>query len=162
MFTILYSTLVRPHLETAIQVWSPSLVGSKNKIEQVQRRATKLVKELRKKPYEERLQELNLMSTETRRRRGDMIMTYKMLNHKVDVNPASLKLTKERRTRGHCMKLEKTFSKLEIRKNYFYPRVVNDWNELGQEIVTSQSVDTFKRAYDHRKSNRRGCTTTSD
>lgn len=161
MFTILYSTLVRPHLETAIQVWSPSHIGQKNMIEQVQRRATKLVKELKNMKYDQRMEELSLMSTETRRRRGDMILMYKMLNNKLDIVPSSLRLKQDDRTRGHSLQLKKTHSRLDIRKNYFYNRVINEWNGLGQEIVKSPSVESFKRAYDQQLIMRGGCSTKS-
>jgi ribonucleases P/MRP protein subunit RPP40 len=161
VFKILYSTLVRPHLETSIQVWSPTLISSKYKLEQIQRRATKLVKEIKSKPYQDRLSELNLMSTETRRRRGDMILTYKMLHHKIVAHSSSLQLLMNSITRGHDMRLKKVSSRLEIRKNYFYNRIVKDWNDLRQETVHSSSVDSFKQAYDRQQSSRRGGRTTS-
>jgi Reverse transcriptase (RNA-dependent DNA polymerase)/Endonuclease-reverse transcriptase len=162
IFTILYSTLVRPHLETAIQVWSPTQLGGKRKLEQVQRRATKLVRELKNKSYDERLIELNLMTTETRRKRGDMIMTYKLLNHLVDTKDNSLHRNNDGRTRGHSLKLKVTSSRTDIRKNFFHKRVVKDWNDLRQETVSASSVESFKRAYDRQQNTRRGCRPTSD
>ena len=39
----LYKSLVRPHLEHALQFWSPNLRRDINKIEKTQRRATKMI-----------------------------------------------------------------------------------------------------------------------
>ena len=59
IFQILYSTLVRPNLEYAVQVWNPYQKGEKEKVEKIQKRATKMVKELKDNCYEERLHKLN-------------------------------------------------------------------------------------------------------
>ena len=77
MFLNLYTSLIRPLLEYCVQVWSPHLRKNVKLIEGVQRRATKLVPELREYPYEERLKMLKLTTLEDRRMRGDMIETYK-------------------------------------------------------------------------------------
>jgi hypothetical protein len=120
IFQILYSTLVRPHLEYAIQLWNPYQVGHKKKLEQVQRRATKMVGEVKKLKYEQRLLKLNLMSTETRRKRGDMIMTFKILKDKVKINKRILHISTEKRTRGNSLKLSKTNLNSDQRKYFFY------------------------------------------
>ena len=53
-FKIIYNTYVRPHLEYCEQAWSPYLQKDKTYLEKVQRRATKMVKGLKKLPYETR------------------------------------------------------------------------------------------------------------
>ena len=54
-------------------VAQPVFKKDKEKIERVQRRATKLVKGMENKAYSERLEELKLPSLEYRRKRADVI-----------------------------------------------------------------------------------------
>ena len=58
-FFILYKSNVRPILEYGISVWSPHLRKHDKEIEQIQRRATRLIKGFEHYNYPERLQELN-------------------------------------------------------------------------------------------------------
>ena len=72
-----YTSLVRPTLEYANAAWTPILRRDQILLENVQRRARKLIPELRDKDYEDRLRALKLPSLYCRRERGDMIEAYK-------------------------------------------------------------------------------------
>ena len=76
----LYKAIVRPHLEYCIQAWNPHLRKDVDMLEKIQRRATKLIPELRDLTYEERLKECGLTTLETRRLRADQIEVFKILN----------------------------------------------------------------------------------
>ena len=80
MIVPLYKAIVRPHLEYCIQAWSPYLRKDIDMLEQIQRRATKLIPELRDLRYEKRLKKCGLTTLETRRLRGDQIEVFKILN----------------------------------------------------------------------------------
>ena len=86
----LYKSLVRPHLDYAMQVWSPYMEKDKKIIEKVQARATKLILNLKDLPYEDRLNRLNLTTLEKRRQRGDLIQTYCIMNQIDKINPDSV------------------------------------------------------------------------
>ena len=94
------------------------------------RRATKSVRNIKHKSYEERLSTLNLMSTSDRQDRSDMILIHNILNHRVEMNARFMKMNRESRTRGHTMKLKINRSKIEIRRNFFTNRIKRmEWSK---------------------------------
>jgi len=54
----LYSALLRPHLESCIQLWNPQPREDMELLEQVQRRATKMIRGLKNLSCEVRLRQL--------------------------------------------------------------------------------------------------------
>ena len=109
--TLLYKTMVRPHLEYCNVVWGPHYKLDQQAIEKVQRRATKLVHPIKHLPYTERLEKLVLPSLMYRRRRGDMITTFNIVHQNVNlINDTFFKFNLSR-TRGHKFKLFKELLK---------------------------------------------------
>ena len=141
----LYKSLVRPNLEYCVQVWSPYLRQDVERLEKIQRRATKMIRGLGNLTYEERLWRCELTTLEQRRNRGDLIEAFKIVTGR-DKIPAQrlFEFAVDKRTRGHSYKMIKKSSGT-IMQRFFSARVVNNWNKLGEEIVTADSVKKFKK-----------------
>ncbi|KAK3101807.1 hypothetical protein FSP39_006504 [Pinctada imbricata] len=75
---LLFKSLVRPHLEYSNIVWSPYKKKDIDAIENVQRRATKMLPNMSELSYKDRLRKLKLPTLKFRRLRGDMIETFKI------------------------------------------------------------------------------------
>ncbi|MCG8032216.1 MAG: hypothetical protein JAZ03_08575 [Candidatus Thiodiazotropha taylori] len=144
MFLHLYKSLVRPHIEYASPVWSPHFKKDSIMIENVQRRATRLVRSLKGYSYSERLRKLGLPTLEYRRERADLIQVYKILNNIDILDKDKLFTVVQRATRGHSFKLYKRRSRLVSRANCFSNRVINAWNSLPETVVCAPSVNAFK------------------
>ena len=150
MLVQLIKTFIRPHLEYGQQASSPYLQKDVNKLEGVQRRATKLLKCIEDMSYEERLKHLDIYSIKDRLMRGDMILMYRIMKDDINIRKTDLFSLKEHsRTRGHHLKVHTgPPCKLDIRNKFFSQRVIEPWNTLPEYVVCSSTIDAFKHNYD--------------
>ena len=109
MFKSLYPSLVRSQMEHAVQAWSPHYRKDINKLEKVQRRATKIIPEIKNKPYCERLRILGLPLLEHRRIRGDLIEVFKIMHGLENIDRSQFFILNREvspyDTRGHPFKI---------------------------------------------------------
>ncbi len=132
-------------------MWSPSRRKDITSLENVQRRATKLVTGLKNLSYQERLKKLNLPTLTYRMITGEMIETYKTANGKYDSKVAPVldfNIREELVTRGHQYKSYKKRRNTRIRQNNYMNRIVNAWNCLPSCVVEAPSISTFERRLD--------------
>ena len=159
----LYISLVRPHLEYAVQVWNPYYEKDIEIIEKVQRRATKIPTELSNLEYEERLKRWGLTTLKERRVRGCLIQMYKVHNELETINwyrgpQYSVNPHEKRLKQGNSISLIKEYMKsakindfrhfVGVRYEYFTNSVVEHWNKLSNHVVTAPNLNTFKARLD--------------
>ena len=149
-FPLLFKALVRPHLEYANCVWSPRFQEQIDDIERVQRSATKQVPGLQNMTYSERLRTLKLPTLKHRRRRGDLIETYKIVHQLYDKGavPELNWIPANSITRGHQFRMRPVLSHTKLGQSRFTSRIVNDWNSLPSDIVSAPSLNSFKNQLD--------------
>merc|ERR1740129_1344950 len=98
-FLKLFRTYCRPHLEYCVPAWSPWTQGDKDILENVQKRAINMVTNFKGRTYEEKLAEAGMVTLEERRRRGDLIQVYRVMNEVDNVDPSTWFTMAEGRTR---------------------------------------------------------------
>ena len=143
-------SILRPKLEYAQVVWAPHLKKHIQKVERVQRAATKLVPALHDLDYQERLNMLNLPPLVERRRRGDMIQLFKCVNEidKIDRDDfVEFDMTKRTRD-SHDLKLRIPGCTTDVGKFSFPARSIPDWNRLPESVVRARNIHSFKEKYD--------------
>ena len=148
IFHQLINLYIRPHVEYAVQAWSPWLKRDISALERPQRRATKCVRGLSQFTYEDRLRTLNLFSLEYRRIRGDLILTYQILTEPDHPCKSILMPAPSNRCRGHNMKLTHQHARLDCRKFSFSLRICDKWNSLPSTVVNAPNLTKFKQLLD--------------
>ena len=153
----LYKSILRPHLDYCVQAQRLHYRKDIDKLEKVQRRATKMVEGLEGYSYSDRLRILGRTTLETRFLRADMIEVFKILKglENVDLERFFHVVGGDGR-RGHIFKLFKRRCRLDVGRFKFANRVCEEWNGLDDDVVEVGSVNAFKRRLDHHLRNVRG------
>ncbi len=146
----LYISLVRPHLEYAVEVWGHYHAKDIAKLEAVHRRAMKMITSLCKKSYEVRLARLNLFSLEKRRLRGKSIECFEILKAFTNVDARkTFSIDNASRTRKKRVKVRCKQVQLDGKKFFFTNDVVREWNKLPPSAVQCDTINSFKNKLNH-------------
>ena len=141
---LIYKSLVRPHLEYAVQCWAPSpRFGNWSiilELEKVQRKFTRLINDIGTLTYGERLKSLTLTTLAERRMRGDLIEAFKIIRGFVDYGQNLFKLS----ISGLNILSKITKDTNSDRRDFFSERILKYWNILPKSVKMSESVNSFK------------------
>jgi hypothetical protein len=149
-FVKLYITYVRPHLEFCTPVWSPWTRADIDCLESVQKKMVGMVSGLSAKDYEGKLAELGLESLQARRRNADIYTVHKIVHEVGDLDSSvwfeKLAGNTVTRARADPLNIKCNTGRLELRKNFFSNRVVNDWNAIPADVKQILIPGKFKLA----------------
>ena len=100
---------------------------------------------------------LLLTTLETRFLRADLIEVFKILRGFENLDPDMFfQVVGDGVRRGHIFKMFKKRYRLDVGKFKFASRVCDEWNRLGDGIVSAGTVNVFKMRLDHHLRNVRG------
>ena len=120
--------------------WHLRYRGDKVEVENVQRRATKLISSISHLSYEDRLKFFGL-----KRRRLDMIHVFKIINGMDRLDPHNFfTFPPNNNTRGHSQKVFMGRSRLDLSRSVFSQRTIHDWNYLPEHVISCASLNSFK------------------
>ena len=146
----LYTAMVRPHLEYASGAWSPHLKKDINRLENIQRKASRFVKSCNSRDpgtVTGLLADLGWNSLKQRRTKHDLTLFYQAVNGHIEIPLPPYVIPVKRNNKSHHEKgYIQMFAKNDQYKNSFIPRTIPIWNRLPLAIVNSSNTETFKLA----------------
>ena len=116
----------------------------KKLLEGVQRRATKLVPDLKELPYKERLRKLKLPSLYYRQACEDAIEAYKYTHDFYSVSEDLLPRDTGTVIHNNEYKLKKRRPNFIPCSNFFNYRIVESWNTLPSAVVNAPTLIMFQ------------------
>ena len=165
-----YISMIRSSLEYASSIWDPYLQKDINKLEKIQRRATRFIINDYSSTQEgiitESMKSLDLPTLQKRRKTNRLSLFYKITNRQLPAicpddyikpitnsrrrgKPARLNdfithesLERSGRKNDKCFQILN--GKTDQFVNSFIPRTVVDWNNLNNDIVHSPSANSFR------------------
>jgi len=144
--TLAFKTYVRPILEYASCVWSPTYTAAIQLIESVQRKFTKIVPGYSHLDYASPLRRLKAESLELRWLHSDLILTHKMLFGLNSISASDFFSLPNHihNTRGHAYKLLGNHCRINVLQHFFAEHVIKPWNSLRVTPHDLNSVKSFR------------------
>ena len=142
-----YNTIVRPSLEYAASVWCPWQKGLRDKLEAVQRRAARYVKDNfeRTASVSDMLSSLGWETLEERRIKTRITLLFKIVHGLIAI-PATQLRPSNSRMRGHQMRYHPITARTKYYSTSFFPATSNHWNKLLEDLIKHRDIDAFREA----------------
>ena len=148
-----YKATVRPKLKYCSSVWHPHHQKDIDKVEKVQKRAARFVKNnphRRSGPQPSvtaMVEDLGWETLQNRRLNNRQTLLYKIINNQVEIpanyHPVPNNNRDSRRCHNH--QFTRLQSDINTHKFSFIPRTIVDWNSLPSDVVAAKSLDSFKK-----------------
>lgn len=149
-FKILVKTFIRPLVEYCSSIWSPHLQKHIDAIEKVQLASLHLCKGIHNQnlDYNAKLKILYLPTLVERRRRGDIIESFKVIRGFYNLDCESLYsfVGHKHATRQNSPWTLERFTTDDV--TWLCRRVIPDWNRLPSSVISAQTVNAFKNLID--------------
>ena len=144
----LYCSFIRPHLEYASVVWSPHLAKDIMAIEKVQRFALRVCLKNWTVDNDKALQLANLPTMRMRRDRASLCYLYNIVHNNMDFTSAPVDPRPvARSTRfSNNHQLQQPYCHTTAYKNSFFPKTINKWNSLPEDVLACTTLASFKSA----------------
>ena len=143
----LYLSFIRPHLEYAVQVWSPYLQKDIQKLELVQKFALKVCLKKWNCSYSELLHESGIPELSDRRKILSLMYLYKAANGLMSVPDGIIvpRLCVHNTRSSNQVTYIQPSARTNTYHHSFFPSVISLWNSLPKLVVSAPSVQSFKR-----------------
>jgi hypothetical protein len=109
-----------------------------------------MVSGLKATDYELRLKELGLATLEERRNRADIQTVHKIMHDESGLQSntwfeSASGTAHATRSRADPLNIKCKTGRLKIRRNFFFVRVISDWNKIPVEIKMKQSAKSLRQ-----------------
>ena len=118
-----------------------------NTVENMQGQAVRFVKSNYRRRHSSvttMLESLNWVSLASSRAEARLVLLYRITNNVMDVTTSALS-SAPTRTRCNTHRYLQPFTRIEAYKHSFFPSTIKSWNKFTQQLVSKQSLNSFRR-----------------
>lgn len=144
-----YKTLIRPMLEYAVIIWDPFTKRNINQLEKVQNKGLRFIyNSYGRTSVSELLVKSGLQPVVDRNRTCRLKFFYQLINGHLNVDNAGiLRYSSGYATRKrHSKTITPLPSRINCHKYSFFPRTINDWNSLTNDVVLQKKLSLFENS----------------